>query len=62
MFRIKVPKDLQTQVGKKELRYSLRTGYIGLAKPKARLFAGQIQKLYPLFLVFVSREVFSMVI
>jgi hypothetical protein len=37
-----VPIDLHRLVGKKELRYSLRTGYIGVAKYKARLMAGQV--------------------
>jgi integrase len=41
-----VPKDLQRYVGKKELRYSLRTGYLGIAKQKARLLAGNIQYLF----------------
>jgi len=45
-FRMNVPKDLQRYVGKKELRYSLRTGYLGLAKQKARLLAGNIQYLF----------------
>ena len=35
-FRMNVPKDLQPYIGKKELRYSLRTGYLGVAKQKAR--------------------------
>jgi integrase len=41
-----VPKDLRKFVGKTELRYTLNTGYIGLAKSKARLLAGQIQEFY----------------
>jgi hypothetical protein len=41
-----VPKDLQRYVGKKELRYSLRTGYLGVAKQKARLLAGNIHYLF----------------
>jgi len=41
-----VPSDLQTQVGKKELRYSLKTGYLGVAKSKARLMAGLCQNLF----------------
>ena len=45
-FRMNVPEDLQRYVGKKELRYSLRTGYLGLAKQKARLLAGNIQHLF----------------
>ncbi len=42
-FRMKVPKDLQQIVGRKELRYSLKTGYKSLAQSKARLFAGFFQ-------------------
>lgn len=45
-FRMNIPKDLQRYVGKKELRYSLRTGYLGPAKQKARLLAGQVQRLF----------------
>jgi len=41
-----VPKDLQKVVGKKELRYSLKTGYLGVAKYKARLLAGQVQQIF----------------
>lgn len=45
-FRMIAPKDLRKFVGKTELRYTLNTGYIGLAKSKARLLAGQIQEFY----------------
>lgn len=45
-FRMNVPRDLQRYVGKKELRYSLKTGYLGLAKRKARMLAGNIQCLF----------------
>jgi integrase len=41
-----VPKDLQILVGKTELRYSLKTGYLGDAKYKARLLAGQVQRIF----------------
>ena len=41
-----VPKDLQKAVGKNELRYSLKTGYLGDAKYKARLLAGQVQRIF----------------
>jgi integrase len=41
-----VPSDLQKFVGKKELRYSLKTGYLGVAKQKARMLAGYIQYLF----------------
>ena len=45
---MKVPIDLQNLVGKKELRYSLKTGYIGIAKTKARFLAGQSQLIFRL--------------
>jgi hypothetical protein len=45
-FRMTVPKDLQKVVGKKELRYSLKTGYLNDAKYKARILAGQVQRLF----------------
>jgi hypothetical protein len=41
-----VPTDLQALVGRKELRYSLKTGYLGLARPKASWVAGQLQLLF----------------
>jgi hypothetical protein len=41
-----VPIDIQKYVGKKELRYSLRTGYLGVAKQKARCLAGQVQSVF----------------
>jgi hypothetical protein len=44
-----VPEDLQKLVGKKEMRYSLKTGYLGVAKHKARLLAGQVQFLFEHF-------------
>jgi hypothetical protein len=45
-FRLHVPADLQVYIGKKELRYSLQTGYLSEAKFKARLFAASIQLLF----------------
>lgn len=45
-FRIKIPKDLQKIIIKKELRYSLGTGILSAAKSKARFIAGQIQFLF----------------
>ena len=45
-FRLAIPKDLQTLVGKRELRYSLETGYIGQAKYKSRYLASQLQLLF----------------
>jgi hypothetical protein len=41
-----VPRDLQRLVGKKELRYSLKTGYLGIAKQKSRYLAGQVQFIF----------------
>jgi hypothetical protein len=41
-----VPRDLQHAIGKKELRYSLKTGYIGIAKLKARHVASQVQLIF----------------
>ena len=45
-FRMCVPKDIQRYIGKKQLRYSLRTGYLGVAKVKARIIAGQVQLIF----------------
>lgn len=45
-FRMNVPSDLQSYLGRKELRYSLKTGYLSLAKSKARLYAGEFQRLF----------------
>ncbi len=45
-FRIMVPKDLQAYVAKKELRYSLRKGYIPQAMCKARYLASQVHILF----------------
>ncbi|WP_054033061.1 DUF6538 domain-containing protein [Desulfatitalea tepidiphila] len=45
-FRMKVPPDLRPIVQKTELRYSLKTGYLGHAKSQARLMAGLTQKLF----------------
>ena len=45
-FRLNVPRDLQKFVGKTEMRYSLATGYVGLAKSKARLLAGHVQEFF----------------
>ena len=41
-FRANVPKDLQQLVGKKELRYSLKTGYLGVARAKAQIIAARV--------------------
>ena len=45
-FRMKVPVDLQDCLGKRELRASLRTGFLTDAKSKSRLIAGRVQKLF----------------
>jgi hypothetical protein len=45
-FRLIVPKDLRKFVGKTELRYTLRTGYLGIAKRKSRFLAGQVQFIF----------------
>ena len=45
-FRLNVPADLQKFVGKTELRYTLTTGYVGLARSKARLLAGHLQEFF----------------
>jgi len=37
-FRVRVPADLQPIIGKTELRYSLQTGYLRLAKSRVMLF------------------------
>ena len=41
-----VPKDLQPYIGRKELRYPLKTGYLATAKHKARFIAGQVQRIF----------------
>lgn len=41
-FRIRVPSDIQPVLAKKELRYSLQTGYLVLAKQKTRYLAGTL--------------------
>jgi integrase len=47
-FRLIVPKDIQKFVGRSELRYTLRTGYLGVAKRKSRFLAGQVQFIFQL--------------
>lgn len=44
-FRYHIPPVLQSIVGRKEIRYSLRCGSLSEAKPKARLLAGRIHQL-----------------
>ena len=45
-FRVNVPKDLQRFVGKRELRYSLKTGYVGVARVKAQIIAAQVHQVF----------------
>jgi len=45
-FRITVPKDLQHLVGRKELRWSLKTGYLGVARGKARIIAAEVYQVF----------------
>ena len=45
-FHMRIPADLQSRIGKKELRYSLKTGYLGHAKMRSRLMAGLMQNLF----------------
>jgi hypothetical protein len=47
-FRLIVPKDLRQIVGRTELRYTLRTGFLGIAKQKSRFLAGQVQFIFQL--------------
>ena len=43
VFRYCIPKNLKSVVGKTELRYSLKTGQLGLAKRRARHMASYVQ-------------------
>lgn len=45
-FRLHVPADLQVYISKKELRYSLRTGYLSEAKFKSRFYVAGFQLLF----------------
>jgi len=45
-FRMTVPAELRPLIGKRELRYSLQTGYLRTAKSRARVLAGQVQLLF----------------
>ena len=38
IFRLRIPKDLKSIVGKTEFRYSLRSGFLREAKLKALFF------------------------
>jgi hypothetical protein len=41
-----MPIDIQSWVGKKELRYSIKTGHLGIANQRARHLAGQVKYLF----------------
>ena len=45
-FRMIAPKDLRDIIGRREFRYSLKTGSLSIAKSRARLLAGLIQPLF----------------
>jgi hypothetical protein len=45
-FRMNVPADLRPLIGKRELRFSLQTGYLRTAKSRARVIAGRVQLLF----------------
>ena len=45
-FRLTIPVDLRFLIGKRELRWSLKTGAVGIAKQKARLLAGNLHHLF----------------
>ena len=47
-FRLVVPQDLRRFVGRCELRYSLKTGYLGVAKQKSRFLVGRVQFMFQL--------------
>jgi hypothetical protein len=41
-----VPPGLRSVIGRSELKYSLGTGFLGLAKQKSRYVAGKVQLLF----------------
>ena len=45
-FRMSVPSDLREVVGRRELRYSLKTGFLSEAKYRSRRMAGFVQGLF----------------
>jgi integrase len=45
-FRLNVPLDLQGLVGRKELRYTLKTGCLSIARAKAQIIAGHVQHIF----------------
>ncbi|SHO49007.1 DUF6538 domain-containing protein [Desulfopila aestuarii] len=46
IFRLRIPIDLQSVVGKREFRYSLRSGILRVAKHRARCIASYIHQLF----------------
>ena len=46
IFRLRIPGDLKKLVGKSEFRYSLRSGTLRHARPRARHLASFIQQLF----------------
>lgn len=45
-FRMHIPKDLQSAIGRKEIRRSLQSVQLGIAKYKSREIAGNLQRLF----------------
>ena len=45
-FRLTVPPDIRPIVGIREIRYSLRTGFLGEAKSRARRMVGFAQEVF----------------
>ena len=45
-FRMVVPADLRAVVGKRELRYSVRTGFLSKARYRAKKMAGFTQGIF----------------
>jgi hypothetical protein len=50
--RLAVPKDLQSLVGRKELRYSLKTGCLSIARAKAQMIGAHVRQVFS----YVRRE------
>ena len=48
-FRITVPPDLVVLIGRKEIRYSLRTWSLREAKYRARRMAAHVQTIFRIF-------------
>lgn len=56
IFRLRIPKDLRSLVGKCEFRYSLRSGALREAKYRARCIASFIQQLFEKVRMSISVE------